>query len=143
MSTANREKIFQIKKAIASLEAQRAEWGYALVETSIQAHQKQLAELEDQLKPTLQQRKLVTILYADVVGSSNLSQHLEPDEVLEIMDAALKRLAHPVEAHSGHVTRFQGDGFKAVFGMPVARENDPEQAIRAGLSILETAQDIA
>jgi class 3 adenylate cyclase len=56
---------------------------------------------------------------------------------------ALKRLAAPVEAHGGHVTRFQGDGFKAVFGLPVAHENDPEQAVRAGLEILAVAAEIA
>jgi len=54
----------------------------------------------------------------------------------------LKRLAAPVEDHGGHVARFMGDGFKAVFGMPKARENDPEMSIRAGLGILEVAQEL-
>jgi predicted ATPase/class 3 adenylate cyclase len=143
MSTSHQEQIAQIKHTIASLEAQRSQWGDALVDTSLQALQKQLADLESQLTSPPQQRKLATILYADVVASTNLSQHLEPDEVLEIMDRALKRLAEPIEAHGGHVTRFQGDGFKAVFGLPLAHENDPEQAVRAGLEILEVAQGIA
>ena len=80
----------------------------------------------------------------DVVGStSTIAGHLDPEDTLEIMDGALQRLAFPIMEHGGHVTRFMGDGFKAVFGAPVAREDDPEQAIRAGLSILETSQDIA
>jgi hypothetical protein len=60
-----------------------------------------------------------------------------------MMDAALKRLAAAVDQHGGHVTRYQGDGFKAVFGVPQAHENDPEQAVRAGLEILQIAQQIA
>ena len=80
----------------------------------------------------------------DVVDSTSaIAAHLDPEDTLEIMDGALQRLAFPITEHGGHVTRFMGDGFKAVFGAPVAREDDPEQAIRAGLSILDTTQDIA
>jgi class 3 adenylate cyclase len=59
------------------------------------------------------------------------------------MDNALPRLAAPIEAHGGHVTRYTGDGFKAVFGDPIAREDDPDQAIRAGLEILDEAKYLA
>jgi class 3 adenylate cyclase/tetratricopeptide (TPR) repeat protein len=143
MSTAHQEQIAHIKHTISTLEARRSELGDALVDTSLQALQKQLVELESQPVSHPQQRKLATILYADVVGSTNLSQHLEPDEVLELMDQALQRLARPVSEHGGHVTRFQGDGFKAVFGLPLAHENDPEQAVHAGLEILEVAKEVA
>ncbi|MCK4724164.1 MAG: AAA family ATPase, partial [Anaerolineales bacterium] len=80
--------------------------------------------------------------YADIVGSTNIVKHLDPEDALEIMDGSLKRLAIPVEEHGGHVARFMGDGFKAVFGMPQAHENDPERAIRAGLGILEASQEL-
>jgi class 3 adenylate cyclase/tetratricopeptide (TPR) repeat protein len=143
MSTTKQDQISHLKQAIAALEAQRPVLGDAVVETSLAAFRKQLLELEGQTASPQQQRKLATILYADVVASTELSQQLEPDEMLEIMDAALKRLAVPVEKRGGHVTRFQGDGFKVVFGLPKAREDDPEQAVRAGLEILETAEDIA
>jgi class 3 adenylate cyclase len=56
------------------------------------------------------------------------------------MDTALKRLAGAVDQHGGHVTRFQGDGFKAAFGVPLAHENDPEQAVRAGYAAVVTEQ---
>jgi predicted ATPase len=59
------------------------------------------------------------------------------------MDRALQRLAEPVVAHGGWVTRFMGDGYLAIFGLPRARENDPEMAVRAGLGIIETAGVIA
>ncbi|MEJ2265787.1 MAG: adenylate/guanylate cyclase domain-containing protein, partial [Anaerolineales bacterium] len=90
-----------------------------------------------------QQRKQVTILFMDVVSSTRLMRELDPEENLAIMDTALQNLAAPVKAHGGKVTRFMGDGFLAVFGLPKARENDPEMAVRAGLGILETALVIA
>ena len=83
------------------------------------------------------------MLFVDVVGSTTLGQDLEPDEILEIMDGGLQRLAIPVEAHGGRVTRFMGDGFKAVFGEPAAQENDAEMAVRAGLEILADAKAYA
>jgi predicted ATPase/class 3 adenylate cyclase len=79
----------------------------------------------------------------DVVGSTEMTQHLDHEDTLLIMDDALRKLAVPVESHNGHITRFMGDGFKAVFGDPVARENDPEKAICAGLEILDMSQSIA
>jgi predicted ATPase/class 3 adenylate cyclase len=143
MSQTIREQINRIKQSIASLEAQRSELGEEVVETSILALRIQLSELEDALKTPHQQRKLATILFTDVVGSTRLGQHLEPDEILELMDRTLKHLATAVHQYGGHVTRFQGDGFKAVFGVPVAHENDPEMAVQAGLGILEISQEIA
>jgi class 3 adenylate cyclase/tetratricopeptide (TPR) repeat protein len=137
------QEITKLKEAINALQGQRETLGDAVVEALIQASEKQLAELEGRSKSHHQQRKLATILFTDVVGSTSLGQHLEPDEVLEVMDDALKRLADPIDQHGGHVTRFQGDGFKAVFGVPVAHENDPEMAVRAGLGILEISQEIA
>lgn len=128
----------ELKNAIATLESQRAVLGDAVVEASLSALRKQLADLEQE-----RHKKLVSMLFLDVVGSTALSQNLEPDEILEIMDGSLHRLAVPIEAHGGHVTRFMGDAFKAVFGDPTARENDAEMAVRAGLEILEDAKAIA
>ncbi len=53
-----------------------------------------------------------------------------------IMTGALERFREVIEAHGGQVTRFMGDGLKAVFGMPLAREDDAERAVRAGLALL-------
>jgi class 3 adenylate cyclase len=128
----------ELKNAIATLESQRTVLGDAVVEASLSALRKQLADLEQE-----RHKKLVSMLFLDVVGSTALSQNLEPDEILEIMDGSLHRLAVPIEAHGGHVTRFMGDAFKAVFGDPTARENDAEMAVRAGLEILEDAKAIA
>jgi predicted ATPase/class 3 adenylate cyclase len=136
------DRIAQLKQAIAALESQRATLGDAVVDSALDSMRKQLVELQARPELPPQQRKLATILFTDVVGSTRLGRHLEPDEVLEMMDAALKRLAAAVDQHGGHVARYQGDGFKAVFGVPQAHENDPEQAVRAGLEILQIAQQI-
>ncbi len=79
----------------------------------------------------------------DVVGSTAMTQDLDPEDTMDILDKAILRLAAPIEAHGGHVTRYTGDGFKAIFGDPIAREDDPEQAIRAGLEILDVSMKLA
>lgn len=137
------EQAAQLRNAIATLESQREILGDAVVEASLAALHKQLAELESDHEATDRHKKLVSLVFVDVVDSTKIGQHLEPDEILEIMDGGLQRLAIPIEQYGGRVTRFMGDGFKAVFGDPVAQENDAEMAVRAGLAILEDAQAYA
>jgi predicted ATPase/class 3 adenylate cyclase len=132
----------QLEKAIAAQEGLRGSLDDAILEVTIAALRKQLAELSPE-PVTEQQRKQVTILFMDVVDSTRLLGALDPEENMAIMDAALQSLAAPVTTHGGKVTRFMGDGFLAVFGLPKARENDPEMAVRAGLEVLKTAQVIA
>jgi len=152
MSPTLDEQIAQLKHTISEMESQRDSLGDEVVDASLAPLKQKLEQLSILLEipeqrptePTQQQRKLVTLLFMDVVGSTSLiASHLDPEDTLQIMDGALQRLAVPITELSGHVTRFTGDGFKAVFGSPVAREDDPEQAIYAGLGILESAQQIA
>jgi len=145
------EQINQLKGTIVEMEAQRTVLGDNFVDSTLDTLRDKLSELESKSKqlsleasaPPTRQRKLVTLLYLDVVGSTAMTQHLDPEDTMEIMDNALARLAAPIEKHGGHVTRYTGDGFKAIFGDPVAREDDPEQAIRAGLEILDLSQVLA
>jgi ABC-type oligopeptide transport system substrate-binding subunit/class 3 adenylate cyclase/tetratricopeptide (TPR) repeat protein len=132
----------RIEQAIAAQESLRAKVGDEVVDETISMLRRELAHLETPSETLAQQRKLVTILFVDIVGSTEIVKQLDPEDALEIMDGSLKRLAAPVEQHGGHIARFMGDGFKAVFGMPKARENDPEMAIRAGLDILGAAQEL-
>lgn len=132
----------QIEKAIAAQERLRGTFDDAILDITIAALRKQLAELNP--APVVEQkRKQVTILFMDVVSSTRLMREVDPEENLAIMDTALQNLAAPVKSHGGKVTRFMGDGFLAVFGLPEARENDPEMAVRAGLGIIKTAHVIA
>ncbi|MGW8144801.1 MAG: ATP-binding protein [Anaerolineales bacterium] len=137
------EQAQQLKNAIETLESQREVLGDAVVEASLSALRKQLAELEPDTDEAGRHKKLVSLVFVDVVNSTKIGQHLEPEEILEIMDSGLQRLALPIEQFGGRVTRFMGDGFKAVFGDPITQENDAEMAVRASLAILEDAQAYA
>jgi ABC-type oligopeptide transport system substrate-binding subunit/class 3 adenylate cyclase len=133
----------RLNRAIAALEAQRTVLGDAVVDDSIAALRKELGELESGERFPEQKRKLVTMVYVDVVESTRIARRFDPEEVIEVVDTALKRLAKPVENYGGEVLRFMGDGFKAAFGVTEAHEDDPELAIRAGLDIITESHRIA
>ena len=132
----------QLEKAITAQEGLRGILDDAILEITIAALRKQLESLEPE-SIVEQQRKQVTILFMDVVGSTSLFSEFDPEENMAIMDTALQELAAPVRTHGGKVINYMGDGFLAVFGLPKAQENDPEMAVRSGLAILETAIMIA
>jgi class 3 adenylate cyclase len=123
------EQINKLKSTIAEMDAQRAALGDEFVDSTLETLRAKLSDLETQLEqltqeslnPPTRQRKLVTLLYLDVVGSTAMTQGMDPEDTLEIIDNTLPRLATPIERHGGHVTRNTGDGFKAVFGDPLAR----------------------
>ena len=131
----------QLQQAIEVQESLRGQIDDAIVDATIAALRVQLAALEPPAHES--RRALATILFVDLAGHTDLIQGRDPEEIMEIIDRALERLAEPVVAHGGRIVRYQGDGYKAVFGLPVARENDPDNAVRAGLGILATAADLA
>jgi len=127
----------QLESAIAALEAQRALLGDAVAGVALAALRTKLAALpaEQSSVPT-QTLKQVTILFLDVVGSTALSQHLDPEDTHAVMDGALARCTAIVESHSGRVLQYAGDSLLAVFGADEAREDDPARAVHAGLALL-------
>ncbi|WP_374686510.1 adenylate/guanylate cyclase domain-containing protein, partial [Promineifilum sp.] len=136
-------EIAQLQAGIAALEAQRAALGDAVVEAILGPIREKLAALEARQAHAEQQRKLATVLFMDIAGHTALVRDLDPEENMALIDAALTRLAEPVGRHGGHIARYQGDGFKAVFGLPTAHENDPENAVRAALDIQTIARSVA
>jgi class 3 adenylate cyclase/tetratricopeptide (TPR) repeat protein len=128
-------EIEELLLAITALEAQRLTLGNRVIEAALAPLYERLDALEQQ-EPATRQRRLVSVLFLDIVSSTMLSQGLEPEEVQEVMGGSLKRLSAPVAAHGGSVIQFVGDGFVAVFGLARIHENDARQAVRAGLSIL-------
>jgi predicted ATPase/class 3 adenylate cyclase len=133
-----------LQQAIAALEAQRAILGDAVVDAALGPMREKLAALLAAGEPEPEpQRKLATVLFMDIAGHTALTHHLDPEELMEVVDIPLSRLAKRVVEHGGRVVRYQGDGFKAVFGLPKADENDTENAIRTGLAIQATAAEIA
>jgi class 3 adenylate cyclase/tetratricopeptide (TPR) repeat protein len=81
------------------------------------------------------ERRQVTILFADVIGFSSLSEQMDPEDVVEIMRGAYPCLMNPIHHYMGTIIQVMGDGLLAFFGAPLAAEDDPERAVRAGLEI--------
>src|SRR2546427_10172557 len=137
MRTTEKEKL---AAAIAAVESQRAALGDAVTDTALASLQEKLAALGTHSQPPQQQLKQVTVLFADVVDSTRLSQHLDPEDMLAVMEGALRRFAASIERQGGRVLRFAGDGLHAAFAVETTREDDPERAVRAGLELLTEAK---
>lgn len=82
------------------------------------------------------ERRIVTMLFADVKGSTELAERLDPEEWAEIMNGAFEYLITPVFRYEGTIPRLMGDAVLAFFGAPIAHEDDPERAVRAGLEMV-------
>lgn len=89
------------------------------------------------------ERRLVTILFSDVKGSTAMAEDMDPEDVLEVMNEAFDVLIPPVCRHEGTLARLMGDAILAFFGAPIAHENDPERACRAALEIIAGAKELA
>jgi len=81
------------------------------------------------------ERKQVTVMFADTAGYTSISEKLDPEEVYSLMGQVFEILIHKVTEYGGTVNEFTGDGVMALFGAPIALEDAPQRAIRAGLAI--------
>jgi ABC-type oligopeptide transport system substrate-binding subunit/class 3 adenylate cyclase len=86
------------------------------------------------------ERRLVTMLFADVKGSTAMAEQLDPEDVLEVMNGAFEVLIGPVVRYDGTLARLMGDAVLAFFGAPLAHEDDAERAVRAGLEMVVGAR---
>jgi class 3 adenylate cyclase len=133
----------QLEAAMAALESQRALLGDAVVDTALGSLRSKLASLSGPAPPEpAQTLKQVSILFLDVVGSTSLSQRLDPEEIHAVMDGALARCTAVVQAHGGKVLQYAGDNLLAVFGADEAREDDAESAVRCGLALLAEGREL-
>jgi class 3 adenylate cyclase/tetratricopeptide (TPR) repeat protein len=85
------------------------------------------------------ERRFITVLFCDVVGSTAIGEQLDPEQVTEIMNGAFAVFNTAVAHYDGTIARLMGDAILALFGAPLAHEDDAERAVRAGLEILEAA----
>jgi class 3 adenylate cyclase/tetratricopeptide (TPR) repeat protein len=83
------------------------------------------------------ERKTVTALFADIKGSTELEQDLDPEEARAIIDPALKLMIEGVRRYDGYIVQSTGDGIFAIFGAPVAHEDHPQRALYAALRMQE------
>ncbi len=85
-----------------------------------------------------EERRVVTVLFADLVGFTSLAEQLDPEQVKRVVDGAFERLVDDVNSFGGRVDKLLGDGILALFGAPVAHEDDAERAVRAALRMQES-----
>src|SRR5205807_5699258 len=82
-----------------------------------------------------EQRKVVTVLFCDVTGSTSLGEALDPESLRALLARYFERMKTIVERHGGSVEKFIGDAVMAVFGVPVVHEDDALRAVRAALEM--------
>ncbi len=125
----------RIEQAMAALEAQRAAMGDELAALALAPLKAKLVTLEEDAAD--RQLRHATVLFTDIVGSTSLSESLDPEDIAEVMDGALARFTALVEQQQGRVLQYAGDSILALFGAATSREDDAERAVRAGLAILD------
>ena len=94
--------------------------------------------METSVHPAAERRQL-TVMFCDLVGSTAMSARLDPEDMREIIAAYHQCCASLIERDGGFVAKYMGDGVLAYFGYPQAHEHDAERAVRAGLAIVEAA----
>jgi class 3 adenylate cyclase len=110
---------------------------FAAINTGI-ASQQPSTEAQRPAEPTVQEtpeRRYVTVLFSDLVGSTALSTRLDPEDLRELISAYQRCVAETVSRFDGFIAKFMGDGVLVYFGYPEAHEDDPERAVRAGLEL--------
>ncbi|MBC7482682.1 MAG: hypothetical protein H7337_12460, partial [Rhizobacter sp.] len=129
----------QLEAGIQAFEAQRPLLGDAVVDMAVAPIKARLAALSAPPAPPAepaQALKQVSILFLDVVGSTSLSQQLDPEAISGVFDGAMARCAGVIERHRGKVMQYAGDSVMAVFGALESREDDTERAVQCGLALL-------
>ena len=85
---------------------------------------------------TSAERRQVTVMFSDLVGSTALSARMDPEDLREVISAYQKCVAETVRRFGGFVAKYMGDGVLVYFGYPQAHEDDAERAVRAGLELI-------
>jgi class 3 adenylate cyclase len=83
------------------------------------------------------ERRQVTVLFSDLVGSTALSARMDPEDLREVISSYQKCVANTVQRFGGFVVKYMGDGVLVYFGYPQAHEDDAERAVRAGLELIQ------
>jgi len=134
----------ELVAAVAALEAQRAVLGDAVVDAALGPMREKLAAL-DEPEPAVVgddgERKFVTMIFADLSGSTALGEVMDPEEIRDLLNGCFDRLVPRVKEFGGTIDKFIGDNVMALFGAPIAHENDPERALRAALGMMEALEE--
>ncbi len=134
-----------LQQTIAAISSQRILLGDAVVETTVAALHKQIEALDADVKQTpaqrAAQRKQITILFANVTGFTNVAQAIPDTNMLDIMNLLWQQLDKTITIQGGTIDKHIGDAVMGLFGVPITREDDPERAVRAALSMRAALSD--
>jgi class 3 adenylate cyclase len=89
------------------------------------------------------ERRQLTVMFCDLVGSTALSARLDPEDLREVIGAYHKCIAETIGRFDAFVAKYMGDGVLAHFGYPSAHEDDAERAVRAGLAVVEAVREMS
>jgi class 3 adenylate cyclase/tetratricopeptide (TPR) repeat protein len=89
------------------------------------------------------ERRQMTVMFVDLVGSTQIAERHEPEVVRDVLREYQRVCADAVSAHGGHIAQYVGDGVMVYFGFPTAHEDDPRQAVMAGLDIVDSLAAVA
>src|SRR5206468_2671378 len=95
----------------------------------------------DSSRPEAERRQL-TVMFCDLVGSTALSEQLDPEELREVVRAYQQVSAEVISRFEGHIAQYLGDGLLVYFGYPLAHEDDAQRAVRAGLGIVRAMREL-
>ncbi len=123
-----------LEHAITALEAQRAVLGDAVVDTALVPLQQRRSVLVNQA--TGEQRRMVSVVFADLVGFTDMSAWLDAEDTRNVIDAYFTRWLRVIEEHGGVVEKFIGDAVMAVFGLRQSWEDDAQRAVRSALAMV-------
>jgi class 3 adenylate cyclase len=140
--TSQSEQREDLNRAIAALEAQRSILGDQIVEIAQASLREKLARLNtgDYRTHEPQERKLITVLFADVSGFTAMAEAMDHEIVSSVINSLWSRVDKAIQDQGGRIDKHIGDAVMALFGTPTAREDDPERAIRAALQIQTEVQ---
>jgi predicted ATPase/class 3 adenylate cyclase len=88
------------------------------------------------------ERRQLTVMFCDLVGSTTLAERLDPEELREVLAQYQDTCADVIHRYDGHIARYVGDGLLVYFGYPQAHEDDAQRAVRAGLGIVDAIQEL-
>src|SRR5215469_4799512 len=105
--------------------------------------QEQPRELPGAAPPSQPERRQLTVMFCDLVGSTALSRRLDPEDLREIIGPYHRCVAETVARFGGFVAKYMGDGVLVYFGYPQAHEDDAERAVRGGLAVIDAVGTLA
>lgn len=128
-----------LEQAIQVLEKHRSLLGDEAVNAALVSMREKLTRLKAE-RHQPQERKLITVLFADVSGFTAMAESMDHEIVNSVINSLWSRVDKAIQDHGGRIDKHIGDAVMALFGTPTAREDDPERAIRAALQIQNEVQ---